>query len=85
VTKARLVAHLLAKRFMVEGKMAVVPQRIGSPEEGMQLAASKNKEEAWQETAAFGSLMIQAVGFRENGAKAEVVVGVSWGSDLFAS
>jgi len=65
VSRARVVAQLLAKRFMIEGKMTVVPQRLGSPEEGNLLAAKAKEEVAWGETFAFASVAVQAVGYSD--------------------
>lgn len=74
MSKARLVAQLLAKRFMAEGRMTVIPQSIGSVEEGMQLASSRNKPNAWTETAAFAGLSVQAVGVEEGKAEPGVII-----------
>jgi hypothetical protein len=65
VSKARDAAHLLAKRFMVAGKMAVVPRSIGTPDEGIQLAAKMKKDGAWEETQVFANIGVQAVGYTD--------------------
>jgi hypothetical protein len=65
VSKARDAAHLLAKRFMVAGKMSVVPGSIGTSDEGIQLAAKLKREDAWEETQAFAILGVQAVGYSD--------------------
>src|SRR5436189_4710585 len=80
VNKARLVAQLLVKRFMAEGSISVVPQRLGSAEEGMQLAAAKNKPALWKETEAFAGVAVQAVGHEEGREKPGVVVYATKGS-----
>ena len=81
MSKARDAAHILAMRFMVAGKMAVVPRSIGTADEGIQLAAKLHKEGAWEETQVFVNLGVQAVGYSdgiesESGVKSppEVVV-----------
>ena len=56
MSKARLVAQLLMKRFMAQGNLAVAPQRLGSAEDGLQLAAARHKTEVWEETSAFSGL-----------------------------
>jgi hypothetical protein len=70
VTKARLIAHLLAQRFLIEGKMAVVPRKVGSADDVIQLAAKMKKEEAWEGTVAFANVGVQAVGYSD-GAESE--------------
>jgi hypothetical protein len=65
VTKARFVAQLLSKRFMAEGKIQASSHRIGSLDDGLQLAAAKDKEGAWEETGAFSKLVVTSVGVRE--------------------
>ena len=80
VGKARSVAQLLMKRFMAQGNLTVVPQRLGSIEEGMQLVGSQNKKEVWEETLAFSGLAVQAVGHEEGKENPGVVVYVTKGS-----
>src|SRR4051812_41672636 len=74
VSKARLVAQLLAKRFMAEGRMAVVQQPIGSVDDAVQLAASRHKPLVWEQTAAFSGLSVQAVGVEEGKDEPGVVI-----------
>jgi hypothetical protein len=63
VSKARLVAQILSKRFLAEGSIAVMPQqRMGSDADGMHLASSKHKPDLWPQTAPFSGLAVQAVG-----------------------
>jgi hypothetical protein len=80
VSKARLVAQLLMKRFMAQGNLAVAPQRLGSAEDGLQLAAARHKTEVWEETSAFSGLAVQAVGYEEGKENPGVVVYVTKGS-----
>jgi hypothetical protein len=65
---------------MAEGSLAVVPQRLGSSAEGMQLAAAKNKTNLWEETRPFSKLAVQAVGVRPGADDQGVVVYVSKGT-----
>lgn len=65
MSKAREAAHILAKRFMVAGKMAVVPRSIGTLDEGIKLAAKLRHEGAWEETQAFANIGVQAVGYSD--------------------
>ncbi len=80
VNKAKLVAQLLMKRFLAQGNLSVVPQRIGSPDDAMQFAASRQKKEIWDETAPFTGLAVQAVGIEEGKDNPGVVVYVVKGS-----
>lgn len=66
VSKARLVAQLLWRRFMAEGSLAIFPQqRLGSADDGMRFASAKNKETAWHETYAYAGLAVSAVGHHD--------------------
>ena len=66
---------------MAEGSLAVLPQqRIGSADEGMRLASSRQKPAVWDETMAYAKLTVSAVGHQEGKVGGGVVVYVSKGS-----
>ena len=78
MSKARLVAQLLGKRFLAEGCLSVMPQqRLGSDADGMRLASSRNKADLWPQTLAFSGLAVQAVGHGNGPSGPEVVIYVS--------
>jgi hypothetical protein len=65
---------------MLQGNLAVAPQKLGSAEDGLQLASAKHKEQAWEATYAFSGLAVQAVGYEEGKEDPGVVVYVTKGS-----
>jgi hypothetical protein len=61
-------------RFMAEGRMAVISQPMGTVEDGIQLASSRQKPNLWPETSAFSGLSVQAVGVEEGKQDSGVVI-----------
>jgi hypothetical protein len=68
------------KRFMAQGNLTVIPQRLGYVEEGMHLASASHKREIWEQTCAFAGLAVQAVGYEEGKDDPGVTVYVTKGS-----
>ena len=66
---------------MAEGSLAVLSQqRIGSADEGMQLASARHKEKIWEDTQAYAPLAVSAVGHQDGKEGGGVVLYVSKGS-----
>jgi hypothetical protein len=77
--KAKLVAKLLSRRFLTEGKYSLAAGRTGQPGSGMKLAGTQKA--IWEETAGFDDVAVQAVGHEVGVDEPKVVIYATKGSD----